>query len=150
MTITVEPIELPALPELPPVETVSMSPPRFQRNRGTTREEIRVACEQVIASDGDFAILESLETPYHYMQWIEHDGAVHVEIADPTYNEKPALDERQLSVIEELGFKKSSVNFVRDFAPEEHDASSLAVFVLDCFERVFGVGDVSRLEIAGS
>ena len=109
-----------------------------------------MACQQVLDSDGDFAILESLETPHHYVQWIEHSGGIHIEIADPAYNDKPPLNERQLELVGELGFEKESVNFGRDFAPGEHDAESLSAFVLECFERVFGVSDVSRLEIAGS
>ena len=148
--ITVEPIELPTLPPPPLIADARAGFPKPGRSCGTSLEEIRVACQQVIDSDGEFAILESLETPYHYVQWIECEGGIHIEIADPTYNDKPPLSEHQLELVAELGFEKGSVNFNRDFAPDEQDAESLSAFVLECFEKVFGVSDVSKLEIAGS
>lgn len=46
-----------------------------------------------------------------------------------------------------LGFEKRSVNFGRDFAPGEHDADSLAAFVLECFSEVFGITDPAQLEL---
>jgi len=114
----------------------------------TTLAEIRLVAEQVIDSDGDFSILASLEDGHHYMQWIEHDGAIYVELSDPTYNDQPPLDSAQLAAVATLGFEKRKINFGRDFAPDELDSDSLASFLLECFAEVFGITDPAMLELS--
>lgn len=68
--------------------------------------------------------------------------------ADPAYNREPPLDGQQLEAVAELGFEKRDVNFAREFAPGEHDADSLVEFLVGCSVEVFGVTDVSELELS--
>jgi len=113
-----------------------------------TRDEIRSAAEQVLGSDGYFAILASAQNPSWYLQWLNQGGGVYVEVADPAYNGEPPLDGQQLEAVAELGFEKRDVNFAREFAPGEHDADSLVEFLLRCSEDIFAVTDVSELELS--
>ena len=100
---------------------------------GATRDEIRSAAEQVLGSDGYFAILASAQNPSWYLQWLNQGGGVYVEVADPAYNGEPPLDGQQLEAVAELGFEKRDVNFAREFAPGEHDADSLVEFLVRCY-----------------
>ena len=83
------------------------------------------------------------------MQWMEFEGgAIHVEIADPGTNHEPPLDDQATRGCGRTGsFEKGDVEFNRDFAPGEHDADSLAEFVIECFEGMFRISDLAALEL---
>ncbi len=102
----------------------------------------------MLDSDGSFAILASTEDGSRYAQFMEADGGVLVEIADPTYNDEAPLTDEQLAAVADLGFDKRDVNFGRDFAPGVHDADSLAALLVECFEKAFGITDMTTVEVS--
>jgi hypothetical protein len=146
-TIRVEVVEPPKFPDRMP-EAVDGGRADLGDDHDSFLEDLRDACERVLNSDGSFAVASSKATPHHYVQWIEFGGGgIHLEIADPAYNDEEPLTEPQLDRVASLGFEKGSVNFDRDFGPGELDPERLAELVLRCFAEVFAVADVSGLEL---
>lgn len=112
-----------------------------------TARVIRDAAELTFGVDESFAVVEVIDNPSAYLQWVTIGDAAHVEVADPTYNDEPAFELAQLDALAQLGFAEGEVNFERDLAPGEYDPRSLTDLVTSAFSTIFGVNDPALLKV---